>query len=184
MSPTPPSDTSLRVSNLSQTAPTPISLRPDAKAQTALVETLGLIGLRKLSFEGSIKPFGESDWQLKGRLGATVIQSCVVTLEPVTTRIDKDVMRIFMGNFTETEESEVEMSEDDDVEHLGTWIDPAIVMEEALALYLPEYPRKDDAAAETVRITEPGKKPMSDEEARPFAGLAALKDQLENDNDT
>lgn len=75
------------------------------------------------------------------------------------------------------------MPEDDTIEPLGTWIDPAIIMIEALALALPEYPRKEEAQAETIRVTEPGKKPMTDEEARPFAGLAALKDQLSGNTD-
>jgi uncharacterized metal-binding protein YceD (DUF177 family) len=184
MSPTPPSTTSLRVASLSQTGPTPFSLRPDGASLAALAETLGLSGLRKLSFEGSLKPLGENDWQLTARLGATVLQPCVVTLEPVTTRIDIDVTRIYLRDYEEPDAPEAEMPEDDTVEPLGVWIDPAVVMEEALALALPEYPRKGDAEAGTVRITEPGKQPMSDAEARPFAGLAAFKEKLENKDDT
>lgn len=182
MSQQPPSDTSLRVSSLSQTGPTPFSLRPDARVLAVIAAKLGISSLRKLSFEGALKPFGDSDWQFKGRLGATVIQPCVATLEPVTTRIDTDVVRTFVKDFTEADAPEVEMHEDDSVEPLGTWIDPALIMEEALAIALPEYPRKEEAPAETIRITEPGKKPMSDEEARPFAGLAALKDKLGGNN--
>jgi uncharacterized metal-binding protein YceD (DUF177 family) len=184
MSPTPPSDTSLRVSSLSQSGPSPFSLRPDARVLASLAETLGISGLRKLSFVGTLKPFGESDWQLKGRLGATAVQACVVTLEPVITRIDTDVARIFVKDFTEAEAPEIEMPDDDSIEPLGAWIDPAIVMQEALVLALPEYPRKEEEAqAKTIRVTEPGKTPMTDEEARPFAGLAALKDQLDGNTD-
>jgi uncharacterized metal-binding protein YceD (DUF177 family) len=184
MSPTPPSATSLRVSNLSQTAPTPFSLRPDAAALAAIASALDLSGLRKLSFEGSLRPMGDNDWQLKARLGATVIQPCVVTLESVSTRIDVDIVRTFLRDYVDIDAPEAEVPEDDSVEPLGAWIDPAAVMEEALALAVPEYPRKDTDEAVTVRVTEPGKTPMSDEEARPFAGLAAFKAQLENDQDT
>jgi uncharacterized metal-binding protein YceD (DUF177 family) len=147
---------------------------------------LGLSGLRKLSFEGRLEPLGDNDWQLKARLGATVVQPCVVTLEPVTTRIDTDVARMFIHGFVDVDAPEAEMPEDDTVEPLGVWIDPAVVMAEALTLVLPEYPRAADAqgsSATTVRITEPGKTPMSDAEARPFAGLAALKQQLEGDEE-
>jgi len=184
MSPTPPSATSLRVANLSQTAPTPFSLRPDAAAMAALVQALDLSGLRKLSFEGSLKPMGDSDWQLKGRLGATVTQPCIATLEPVITRIDIDVVRTFIRDYIDIDAPEAEVPEDDSIEPLGAWIDPAVVMEEALALAVPEYPRKEDSQPTTTRVTEPGKTPMTDEEARPFAGLAALKQQLENDTDS
>mgnify|MGYP000008562111 CR=1 FL=1 len=184
MSPTPPSATSLRVASLSQTGPTPFSLRPDADALSALAQQMDLSGLRKLVFEGTLAPLGDADWQLKGRLGATVVQLCVVTLEPVTTRIDiEDVTRIFMLDYQEDDSPEAEVPEDDTVEPLGVWIDPGAVMEEALALALPEYPRADDSKAAVIRATEPGKTPMSDAEARPFAGLAALKQQLEGDDD-
>jgi uncharacterized metal-binding protein YceD (DUF177 family) len=184
MSPTPPNTTSLRVASLSQTAPTPFALRPDAPELAALAETLGISGLRKLSFEGTVRPLGDTDWQLKGRLGATATQPCVVTLDPVTTRIDTDVERTFLQDFVDIDAPEAEVPEDDSVEPLGIWIDPAAVMREALALALPEYPRKQTAEPAIIRVTEPGKKPMSDEEARPFAGLAAFKQQLENDNDS
>ncbi len=184
MSPTPPTATSLRVASLSQTGPNPFSLRPDATALAAIAEAMGLTGLRKLSFEGGLQPLGDRDWQLKGRLGATVVQPCVVTLEPVLTRIDTDVVRTFLRDYTDVDAPEAEMPEDDSVEPLGVWIDPAVVMEEELALALPEYPRKGEAESTTVRVTEPGKMPMTDEQARPFAGLAAFKDQLKGNDDT
>ena len=180
MSATPPSATSLRVSSLSQTGPTAFSIRPDAQALTLLAQALGVSGLRKVLFTGTLRPLGDADWHLEGKLGATVIQPCVVTLEPVTTRVETDVLRIFMREYVDVDAPEVEMPDDDNVEPLGVWIDPAVVMEEALVLALPEYPRKADGESTTIRVTEPGKTPMSDEEARPFAGLAAFKQQLED----
>jgi len=184
MSPTPPSATSLRVASLSQTGPTTFSLRPDADTLAALAQQLDLSGLRKLVFEGTLSPLGDADWQLKGRLGATVVQPCVVTLEPVTTRIDiGDVLRVFVQGYEEDDSPEAEVPEDDTVEPLGIWIDPAIVMEEVLALALPEYPRAQENEPAVIRVTEPGKTPMSDAEARPFAVLAALKQQLEGGKD-
>ena len=47
-------------------------------------------------------------------------------------------------------------------------------------LDVPAYPRKDGVEAETIGVTEPGKPVMTDEDARPFAGLAALRAGLEN----
>lgn len=185
MSQTPPNATALRVAALSQSAPTKFSLRPDAPELAELAKELELLGLRKLSFEGTVRPIGASDWQLKGRLGATVVQPCVVTLEPVTTRIDADVMRLFLRDFEDIDAPEAEMPEDENAEALGAWIDPVAIMAEELALALPPYPRKDEEGeATTVRVTEPGKTPMTDEQARPFAGLADLKAQLEDKDDT
>ena len=182
MSRTPPSATALRVAELSQNAQTPFSLRPDADSLRKIAEELDLSALRKLSFEGRLKALGRSDWQLEARLGATVVQPCVVTLEPVQTRIDVDVTRLFVQDYEEPEETEVEMAEDDRTEPLGAWIDPAVVMIEALALEIPEYPRADGAELGQAVYTKPGEAPMTDEDARPFAGLANLKDQLKDSN--
>ena len=51
----------------------------------------------------------------------------------------------------------------------------------ALVLALPEYPRSEGAELGEAIFTEAGLAPMKDEDARPFAGLAALKDQLKPD---
>lgn len=177
------SDTdALRVADLPQTAPTLFDLAPGAEARAALARELGLSALRKLRFEGRITASGKRDWLLEGHLGATVVQPCVVTLEPVTTRIDTKVRRLFLARMPGTEADEVEMPEDDSAEALGAWIDPASVMAEALALALPLYPRKEDAELSEAVFTEPGKAPLRDEDTRPFAGLAGLRDALKKDN--
>ena len=183
MSPKPPSDTALRVSDLSQSTENGFSLRPDKDTLAQIATELELSFIRKLSFVGRIVPLGKSDWQLTGRLGATVVQPCVVTLDPVTTRIDVDVTRQFIAAFTDPDEPEVEMPDDDTTEPLGSWIDPAVVMQEALALAVPDYPRKDAAELGQLVYTKPGDTPMTDEQARPFAGLADLKAQLKKDED-
>lgn len=176
----PPSDTALRTADLSQTADNSFALRPEAETLKALAAELGFLGLRKLSFAGKITPLGGRDWMLTGKLGATVVQSCVVTLEPVTTRIDTDVLRQYLSDYTDPDEAEVEMPDDDTSEPLGAWIDPGLVMVEALVLAAPDYPRKDTAELGEMVFTKPGSTPMTNEDARPFAGLADLKNKLEN----
>ncbi len=184
MSASPPSPTALRVSSLPQNTPKPFALLPKQPQMQNIAEELGLLGLRKLRFEGQIEAMGRADWRLTGKIGATVVQSCVVTLQPVTTRIEAPVERIFQHSFTTPEgEVEVEMDEDDRTEPLGTWIDPAVVMVEALSLNLPLYPRAANAELDQTNFTEDGLKPMTDEDARPFAGLAALRDQLDDSTD-
>ncbi len=174
-------NTSLRVADLPQNAPTPFDLRPDSKGLDVIKTELGLLGLRKLSFAGDVRAQGKRDWILAGKLGATVIQPCVVTLEPVTTRIDIPVSRIYLKDWQNPDEPEFEIPEGDETEALGTEIDPASVMVEALSLALPQYPRKDGAELEQAGYTEPGKQAMTDEDAKPFAGLAVLRDALKKD---
>lgn len=141
-------------------------------------EMLGLSGLRKLRFVGEISAQGKSDWRIDAQLGATVVQPCVVTLEPVSTRIDQPVTRLYLAAYEEPEGSEVEMPEDDTVEPLPKEIDLSAVMIEALALHIPTYPRASDAGLDQTVFTEPGKSPLTDDDVRPFAGLAALRGKL------
>ncbi len=169
----------LRVADLSTKKPTRFALEPDAKAMAAIAAELGLQGLRKLRFKGELRTEGKHDWRLDAELGATVTQPCVVTLAPVTSRIDEKLTRRFVADLGYGEDGEeVEMPEDDSVELLGEHIDPAQVMLEALALALPLYPRAEGAELGEAAFTEPGQTPMTDEETKPFSGLAALRDQL------
>ncbi|MEM6303140.1 MAG: DUF177 domain-containing protein [Pseudomonadota bacterium] len=179
----PPSPSAIRVSDLGANAQHRFALRPDATACIEIAATLGFTGLRKLNFEGLLRPMGRDDWALEAKLGATVVQDCVVTLEPVTTRIDTDVHRVFARDFEDPQEPEAEMPEDDAVQALGAWIDPEAVMIEALSIAAPDFPRKDGAELGQMVYTAPGAKAMTDADARPFAGLAELKTSLEKDDD-
>lgn len=175
-------ETVLRVSDLPQNRATPFSLRLDSARLGDIARELGLDGLRKLSFTGQVQAEGKRDWRLTAMLGATVVQPCVVTLEPVTTRIDTEVRRLFLADWSDPDEDEAEIPEDDESEPLGSVIDLGSVMVEALALALPVYPRKEGVELGEAVFAEPGKKAMTDEETRPFAGLAALRDSLKKDS--
>lgn len=168
----------LRVADLPQNSPETFDFRPDAAANKALAGQLGLSALRKLRFAGTLTAQGKRDWELVARVGATVVQPCVVTLEPVTTRIETEVRRVFVANWTTPDEEEVELAEDDSTEPLGRFIDLSVVMSEALALALPVYPRLKDADLGEAVFTQPGIEPMRDEDARPFAGLSDLRASL------
>lgn len=174
------SPSAYRVADLDQNTPTRFDLKPDAEACAALARDLGILALRKLRFEGEIRALGKRDWRLTGRLGATAVQACVVTLEPVTTRIDTDVTRTYLADFTEPEEGETEMPEDDTTEALASHIDPAAVMAEALAIALPDYPRKEGAELGEAVFAEDGAEPIRDADLKPFAALAALRDKLKD----
>jgi uncharacterized metal-binding protein YceD (DUF177 family) len=173
--------TAFRVADLTQNRPTPFDLRPDAAALRAISADLGLSGLRKLRFVGHIASQGRRDWVLQARLGATVVQPCVVTLAPVTTRIEAEIRRSFLDRWDAPDEFETEMPDDDNIEPLGTEIDPHAVMIESLTLAVPLYPRKDAAGLGKAVFTEPGRSALRDEDVKPFAGLADLRAALKRD---
>ncbi len=174
-----PTKTTYRVADLPQNTRTNFDLRPSRRQTDAIAKELGLLSLRKLSFKGAIYATGKSDWELKGHLGASVSQPCVVTLAPVSARIDESIERRYLAQTPEySDEEEIEMPDDENAEFLGSEIDLMEVLHESLSLHLPQFPRAGEAEMGEVAFTEPGKKAMTDDDARPFAGLAALREQL------
>ncbi|MFA8440523.1 DUF177 domain-containing protein [Yoonia sp.] len=170
----------LRLADLATRKPTAFDLSPTADERKAIAAELGIVGIKKLRFTGALAPQGRHDWALTADLGATVVQECVVTLDAVTTRIDEELTRSYVADMPEIEASEVEMPVDDTVEALPETLDLAQVMIEALTLALPLYPRAKGADLSQAVFTEPGVAPMTDDDAKPFAGLGALRERLEN----
>lgn len=174
----------LRLGDLPERHPTPFEIIPDTAALESIAAHLELLGLRKLRFIGTLAPSGRADWELKADLGATVVQPCGITLAPVQTRIDTKVARNYLADFPEAPEGEeIEMPADVDAEPLPRIVDLEAVMIEALSLALPAWPRAEGVHLEETVVTEPGAAPLTAEAARPFAGLAALRDKLGNSED-
>ncbi len=154
------------------------SLAPDPGALAGLARTLGVRGLRKVRLEGGIAPEGAMDLKLDAMLAATVRQDCVATGKPVTTRIEEHVTRLYVHGLPAPGGDEVEMPHDENVDPLPTSLDLEEVLAEALALALPPWPRIQGADPVSVSIYEPGKSPMTDEDARPFAALRSLREKV------
>jgi uncharacterized metal-binding protein YceD (DUF177 family) len=175
-----PAPRTFRSADLARRQPLDFALAPDAEARAALARTLGATGIAKLAFTGTVAPQGQGDWRLEARLSATVVQPCVVTLDPVTTRIDETVVRRYLARWDEPEAgSESEMPEDDTAEPLPAVIDPAAVMAEALALALPDFPRAEGVEMGELTATPPGADPLDDTAVHPFAALAKLRERKE-----
>ncbi len=169
----------IRLRALSASRPTAFDLRPPPETTRALARALGLTGLRRLSFRGTISALEGGGWHLRARLGATVEQPCRVSLVPVRTRIDEPVERRFLPDADREEHaagSETEIPQDVDIEPLGNEIDPGLIMAEALALALPPFPRAEGAV-----LAMPASSPedAGARERHPFAGLDMLRARLE-----
>lgn len=174
----------LRTADLSHRKDTRFNVAPLPETVQALRTELTVDALRKVSFRGVIQPVGSRNFRLRAEMGATVVQPCVVTLAPVSTRITADVERFYVSDMTPPEAVETEMPEDDTLEELPDEINLIDVLAEALSLNLPAYPRAADADSQEMVFTEPGKEAMRDQDVKPFAGLAALRDRLQSDEDT
>lgn len=169
----------LALARLGRASDTTFTLEPDADARKRIADELSLLGLRKLRLTGTATPVGKNDWHLKATLGATAVQECVVTLAPVTTRIDTDVVRSYVADMPVPTEEDFEIPEDDTVEPLPQKVVLEDLLVEALALALPDYPRAEGVELGEALFTAPGVQPMTDQDAKPLAGLAALRDKLE-----
>ncbi|WFE73886.1 DUF177 domain-containing protein [Roseinatronobacter sp. S2] len=176
----------IRVARLNARKPVQFDLQPEAALRSELAQDLGITALRKLRFHGELRPFGQRDWEISATLGATIVQPCAVTLEPLTTRIDERVVRRYLTDLPDPQGLEVEMPPDDTQERLGDMIDPGAVALEALALALPVFPRSETAALPgdgVITAAPEGAAPIVDERPKPFAGLAGLRDKLLRDQD-
>jgi uncharacterized metal-binding protein YceD (DUF177 family) len=171
--------TLLRLADLPTRKITQISYIPNAEAMAQLADEMDLSALRKMRLEGTLQPLGNKDWQLQARLGATVVQPCGVTLEPVTTRIEEPIFRQYLSDWEAPTGAEAEMDGDDTSDPLPETLDLAEIAAEALAMAVPRYPRVEGATLGQADFAEPGVAPLTDDDVKPFAGLAGLKAKLE-----
>ena len=165
----------LRVGALRRAGPFAFDVVAEPAEAEAVARLLGAEAVRKLRLRGALAPEGADGWRLDATLGATVTQSCVVSLEPVVTRIDAPVVRRYAPDATQASEFDPDAADEDEIDPLEAEIDLGLVAIEALALALPAYPRRPDARLEPAAIAPPGAAPLAEAEVRPFAALAALR---------
>ena len=119
---------------------------------------------------------GRDGFHVGGEVRATVQQTCVVTLEPVTNEIrepiDVDFAPPRADKLNDVNEIELNADAPDEPEPLtGNSIDLGQVVTEFLTLGVDPYPRKADTAFELPAAAEGAVEAA----ANPFAALAALK---------
>lgn len=160
-----------------------VSVRFGDEAEKTGLDILQILGLSKLSLDAQFRPVkGSDNWILTGSVGATVTQTCVVTLNPVRTRLNEDFERRYVRNIKPSDDTMVEMDEDADVtEVLSPELSLFDIVIETVALSLPPYPRADGVDFEGALVAPSGVEPLTDQAINPFSALAGLKSKLEND---
>lgn len=138
----------------------------------AIGERLRLLSLDRLDAHAVLAREGDRV-NATGRLKASLSQACVATGEPVAEHVDEAFDLWFVPAPTAEEELELDAGQLDTIFHDGTGIDLGTAIADTLALALDPYPRSP-AADEALR--EAGV--LSEEEAGPFAALAALKAKM------
>ena len=148
-----------------------LDLIADETERRAIAKRLDLAALDRLEAHVCLERTGEVV-RAKGRLLASLDQSCVVTGDPVAAVIDEPFALLFVPEPPSTrpdEEIELGEADCDTVFHDGAAIDLGGALADTLALSLDPYPR---CAAADAALREAGV--MSEEQASPFAVLAKL----------
>lgn len=148
----------------------------------ALADFMDLPSIDRLTAEYLVRSWGKSGLIVTGKVVADVIQTCVVSLEPVPEHIEEPVEVKFMlpadlERYIRKQEEAGEIDLDGEAvdqpdEFDGQSIDLGLLTMEFLALGLDPYPRKPGVVFDPAAF---GVGPAPDEKVSPFAALAKLK---------
>ena len=138
-------------------------LEADEAERAALVRRFGIPAVESLRAELLLRPETDGAVRAEGRIDASVVQLCVVTLEPVAQRLEEAVdLRLLPPG----REPQDEADEPDEIATEGGVADLGEAVAEQLALCLDPYPRAPGAILPTE---------ANDRGERPMAALAKLR---------
>ena len=150
-----------------------LDLVADAEECAAICERLGLASLDRLDAHAVLTRDGERIGA-SGRLKSALEQRCVATGEPLPVHLDEAFELHFVpAPAPGGEEVELDATELELLFHDGQAIDLGAAIADSLALALDPYPRSANAGEV---LKQAGV--ISEEEAGPFAALAALKQRM------
>lgn len=157
-------------------APRPLRVEAEEAERAALARRFGLVAVERLAAELSLRREG-LEVVVEGNVSAAVIQACVASGAPLAAAIETPFTLMFRPQpESAAADEEIELGETDldVVFHDSASIDVGEAVAETLLLNLDPYPRAPEADS---ALKAAGVK--SEEEAGPFAALAALKDKLD-----
>jgi hypothetical protein len=146
-------------------------LTADPQTRDAVAKVAGLRDLPRFEASFDVSRQGGGGLRVAGHVAATVGQTCVVTLEPVTNEVAENVDLVFVprasigdagGAATKPGATEYEMEP-----LVGGVVDLGALATEFLILGLDPYPRKAGAVFQPPQETGP--------DETPFSALGALK---------
>ena len=160
----------ISVRRLSKEERVTVEATPEERA--AIADALDLVAVDSLTAEISLRPWKKEGVRVTGVVKAAVVQSCIVTLEPVPSTVDETFELRLHPDAVLSTTIDVDPEAEDPPEPLETdTVDVGAIALEHFALGLDPYPRAPGAVFEAEE-DEP-----EDEEPSPFAVLEALKNQ-------
>lgn len=155
----------------------------DETIRRKLAARMGIVALKRLTGTASLRPYRKEGLTLDCRFEADLVQSCVVTLEPVDEHVEEEFRQRYLPAHLldlpsakapdSQREIAIDIEADDAPEPLAAGgVDVGEAVAERLALALDPYPRKPGASFDTPP-EEPGD--ASESRPNPFAALEKLK---------
>ena len=147
-----------------------VDIAADGGTREVIAKAANLAALPRLKAGFDLTRQGAAGLRLVGRVQATVVQNCVVTLDPIESEIDEAVDLVFLPEASAAADTAplqaVDAEEPPETLKDGV-LDLGAVATEFLLLGIDPYPRKPGAVFDAP--------PAGDPSSHPFAALAALK---------
>ena len=152
--------------------------------RAALAKRFGFLGLPAFSARVTIDRRPGGQVIVEGRLRGTIVQACVLSLDPVPQELDDAFRLVFAENLSDERDPEsgeaVLNAQADAPEPLnGNMLDVGEIVAEQLSLTADPYPRRPGIKLEDVlpKLRGGSRRGPPEQRRHPFAGLAALRDK-------
>ena len=131
-----------------------VKFEADSAQRGELAGDHGLLSVDKLQAEFMVTPWRRNGVKVAGRVSADIVQSCVVTLDPLAVHIDEAVEGLFLPEgsklgrqgFGQAGEILIDADGPDSPETFsGDSVDVGALAEQFFALAIDPYPRKPGA---------------------------------------
>jgi hypothetical protein len=148
-------------------------LAADEATRAAIAKSADLRALSRLEASFEVSRHGAEGLHVVGRVGATIGQVCVVTLDPIESEVEETVDLVFVSGAAPAPDDAaarvavVEATDEAPEPLLGDTVDLGAIATEFLILGIDLYPRKPGAVFQAP--------PAEDTAEHPFAALAALR---------
>ena len=148
-----------------------VTIEADETQRAALAAGHDLVGVSSLVAEMTVTSWKKGGVRVGGRIRARIVQSCIVTLEPVEGSVDEEVSALFLPEGSRlvvpkrSAEGEILLDaegEDAPETFSGDTIDIGALAEEFFELGIDPWPRKAGASL-------PGTADLPDEPAGPLS---------------
>ena len=158
----------------------PLRLTANEKERRALAKEHGLVSVQSFKAELLIKKWRKDGVKITGNVAAEITQSCVITLEPMVSRVENEIDAVFVQEGSKLARPPLSADGEIIIDYegadlpetfAGDAIDVGALAEEFFGLAVDPYPRKPGAVLqEALQDTDLGTPRPS-----PFASLIKFR---------